>query len=443
MKYEKIYVNGMTCINCQSRIEKVLRENPAVTEVSVSYEKGTAEYRYDPKKTTQKQIMETIKSLGYEASTEVFSGKSKWFRAIGEIVIIAVLFLILQYTGLLNRMVPGSLADSEMGYRMLFVIGLITSVHCVAMCGGISLSQTLHDSNSGKMFRNTFMYNLGRLTSYTVIGGILGGVGSLAGIGNNLQSSPFLQGSIKLAAGIFMIIMGINMLGIFPGLRRVRLQLPFFKKTAGKGRTPFIVGLCNGLMPCGPLQAMQIAALASGSVSSGALSMLCFSLGTVPLMLGFGSVISALGKKFTRQILKSGAILVVVMGLAMMSQGMALAGLNSRSSNSSGSISADKNSWDNTDVAVEKEGIQYVSSTLESGHYPDITVRAGEPVEWKIEAAESNINGCNYKIIQQDFGIEHTFEKGENAICFTPEKEGVYTYSCWMGMITGKIYVEN
>ena len=104
---------------------------------------------------------------------------------------------------------------------------------------------------------------------------------------------------------------------------------------------------------------------------------------------------------------------------------------------------AEKNSRDNTDVAVEKEGIQYVSSKLESGHYPDITVRAGEPVEWKIEAAESNINGCNNKIIQQDFGIEHSFEKGENVIYFTPEEEGVYTYSCWMGMITGKMYVEN
>lgn len=49
--------------------------------------------------------------------------------------------------------------------------------------------------------------------------------------------------------------------------------------------------------------------------------MLCFSLGTVPLMLGFGSFFSALGKKFTRQILKIGAVLVVVMGLSMMAQG--------------------------------------------------------------------------------------------------------------------------
>ena len=84
-------------------------------------------------------------------------------------------------------------------------------------------------------------------------------------------------------------------------------------------------------MPCGPLQSMEIVALASGSWVAGAFSMFCFSMGTVPLMFGFGSIFSALGKKFTRQILKTGAILVVVMGLAMMSQGSMLSGLESRS----------------------------------------------------------------------------------------------------------------
>ena len=84
---------------------------------------------------------------------------------------------------------------------------------------------------------------------------------------------------------------------------------------------------------------MEIVALASGSWASGAFSMFCFSLGTVPLMLGFGSIFSALGKKFTRQILKTGAILVVVMGLAMMSQGSALSGFGKQVRRKGGSRS--------------------------------------------------------------------------------------------------------
>ena len=195
-------------------------------------------------------------------------------------------------------------------------------------------------------------------------------------------------------------------------------------------------------MPCGPLQSMEIVALASGSWVAGAFSMFCFSLGTVPLMLGFGSLdTSEAGKKFTRQILKTGAILVVVMGLAMMSQGSVLSGLESRSGEKVAAEADNVQNDDQTDVAVEKDGVQYVSSTLRSGWYPDITVKAGEPVKWEINVPEGSINGCNYRMILQDFGMDHTFENGENVIEFIPEKEGVYTYSCWMGMITGTIYV--
>lgn len=82
------------------------------------------------------------------------------------------------------------------------------------------------------------------------------------------------------------------------------------------------VGLLNGLMPCSPLQSMQLAALASLSPIKGALSMLFFSLGTTPLMLGLGSLTAALGQRFNRAVLRAGA----VMGLAMLSQGAALAG---------------------------------------------------------------------------------------------------------------------
>ena len=101
-----------------------------------------------------------------------------------------------------------------------------------------------------------------------------------------------------------------------------------------------------------------------------------------------------------------------------------------------------ENHTQDTGTAVEENGVQYISSTLESGHYPNIKVKVGIPVEWKIQADGNSINGCNYKIIQKDLGIEYDFGEGENQIQFIPEKEGVYTYSCWMGMITGKIYVE-
>lgn len=436
----------MTCINCQTRIASALKDRSGITEVSVSYETGTAEFSYDPEMVSLDQIITMIDDLGYETSAQNTSKKKVILRAVREIAIIAVLFFLLQRCGILNRLVPNSLADSEMGYGMLFVIGLITSVHCIAMCGGINLSQTLQKDTSTEisraMFRNTLEYNIGRVVSYTVIGGVLGAVGALAGIGGSLQTSTLFQGILKLFAGIIMVVMGVNMLGIFPGLRRLAVHIPNFnkktkQKSGRKPRTPFFIGLCNGLMPCGPLQSMQVVALASGNPLTGALSMLCFSLGTVPLMLGFGSAVSMLGKRFTRQVLKAGAILVVVMGLSMMVQGGTLSGLNSKVT---GTLMAE-----NTDVDKKNtDETQYITSTLQPGRsYPDITVKAGEPVKWTVEAPDGSVNGCNYKIIQQDLGIEYAFDEGENVIEFTPEKAGTYTYTCWMGMITGKIYVES
>lgn len=448
MERGQLYIDGMTCINCQNRIKNCLSKRTGIKDVFVSYETGRATFLYDINEITLDEIIRMVEALGYKVYSKEHSRKEAVLRAIKELLVILVVFFVLQHWGILNRLAPDSLADTGMGYGMLFIIGLITSVHCIAMCGGINLSQTLQKEVSEelgrKMFKNALAYNTGRVVSYTVIGGVLGATGSLIGISNSLQASSAFQGGLKIFAGMIMIIMGVNMLGIFPGLRRLKFRLPVSNsKLAGKKSTPFIVGLCNGFMPCGPLQSMQVVALASGNVMTGAFSMFCFALGTVPLMLGFGSVVSALGKHFTRQVLKLGAILVVVMGLSMLSQGSTMSGLNNQIAGAFSTITAAMNRNNATDRAVEKNGIQYVSSTLESGHYPDITVKAGEPVQWTIQASENNINGCNYKIFLQDFNQEHTFEAGKNVIKFIPEKEGTYTYSCWMGMITGKIYVES
>ena len=462
MEHAKLYINGMTCINCQTRIQNALTKHPGITQAAVSYETETADILYDSSVISLEQIQGLIDELGYSASVQKTSRAKIVNQTLRELDIIVILYFLLRHFGILNYLAPASLADAQMGYGMLFVIGLITSVHCIAMCGGINLSQTLQKDSepsanvSRAMFQNAAAYNAGRIISYTIIGGILGGIGAFTGMAGTLQTSSFFQVLLKLLAGALMVVMGINMLGLFPGLRRFHLQipLPHFqkgrpKKASHKRRTPFIIGLFNGLMPCGPLQSMQIVALASANPFTGALSMFFFALGTIPLMLGFGSIVAGLGKRFTKQVLKCGAILVVVMGLSMMSQGTALSGINSKintlfsAKDETTMKTSDPNHLNDSDTNMENDDIQYVSSTLESGHYPDITVKAGTPVKWTIHAEKSSINGCNYKILLPDFDTECVFEEGDNTIEFAPKETGIYTYSCWMGMITGKIYVES
>lgn len=68
-------------------------------------------------------------------------------------------------------------------------------------------------------------------------------------------------------------------------------------------------------------------------------------------------------------------------------------------------------------------------------------VMAGTPVKWTIEVPARTLNGCNYKLFIPEYNITHTFQTGTNVIEFTPEKSGVFQYSCWMGMIRGTINV--
>lgn len=430
-------IGGMSCINCQTKIESHLSKINGVSRITVSWKKGTAIIEFDEDKVSLETIISEIKKLGYKVLSDGFS-TTQAYSAIFYIAVIALLFVFLQKTGIMNRLVPGSIASSKMSYALLFVTGLLTSVHCVAMCGGINLSQSLTPVHH-KVYLPSLLYNLGRVTSYTLIGFVLGFAGFFLGgeTGGELSIPLLIQGVLKLIAGVLMLLMGISLLGIFPFLRNITPHLPAFlsKKIAStqvQKQTPFIVGFLNGFMPCGPLQAMWVVALAAGNPVSGALSMLFFSAGTVPLMLGLGSVISILGKKYTEVVMKIGAVLIVVMGLSMVSQGFALGGWGSSTNEVKTAASG---------IVIE-DGKQIVKSTLNPYRYPAITVKKGIPVHWEINASEESLNGCNYRMIFRDFGFNYQMDYGTNVIEFTPEKAGTFQYTCWMGMVRGVITVE-
>ena len=465
----------MTCINCKKAIENGLGNITGVESVSVNYKTGKCEITIDTGLVGWKDIFNAIENLGYTVGN---NKKTDLINIVSIVVIIVSLYYFLEQTGLLNLLNFEKVADSTMGFGMLFVIGLMTSVHCIAMCGGINVSQCLSEN---KKFSGLYpvMYNLGRVVSYTVIGFVLGFAGMFFGTGENLGVSSIIQGLIKSFAGIYMVIMGVNMLGFVPQIKRLTFHLPnFIGKFRVKNSQPFVVGLLNGFMPCGPLQSIQLVALATGNPFTGGLSMFAFSLGTVPLMLGLGSLVSVLGKRFTDRMMTVGAILVTVMGLAMISQGASLTGMiksenlmvlvvmlafmciveninfNKRQVKTvslmiilfigifTSRFMAINYVSENDESSYHMEnGVQVVESQLASGKYPSIKVKKDVPVRWIINAPDGSINGCNYKIYINSYGIEHTFQKGENIIEFTPTKSESIGYSCWMGMIKGNINV--
>ncbi|MBR4322154.1 heavy-metal-associated domain-containing protein [Treponema sp.] len=133
VKDVRLNIGGMTCINCQTKIERGLLKLSGVKDAKVSWEKGEAEVTYDEKAISLKEICSEIEKLCYRIHNGSLAsriGQALFFAAV-----IALIFFILQKTGVMNLLVPSSLASSKMGYGLLFVTGLLTSVHCLAMCG--------------------------------------------------------------------------------------------------------------------------------------------------------------------------------------------------------------------------------------------------------------------------------------------------------------------
>ncbi|MDR3048560.1 MAG: sulfite exporter TauE/SafE family protein [Elusimicrobiota bacterium] len=451
METNIIYIGGMTCINCQNRIEKALRAVAGIKSASVSYQDSKAIVVYDGAVISLKEIYAVIEKLNYLVLDE--NPKKQPLdisRIIAMLIIILALYIVIWQMGFSALSGAFPTAEFGMGYAMLFVIGLITSFHCIAMCGGINLSQCIPrkkqiGANKISSLHPSLLYNLGRIVSYTIVGAIVGGLGSL------ISFSGAMRGIVQIAAGIFMVIMGVNMLGLFPFLRSIVPRLPkiFTQKIdsqKGSGKSPLYIGLLNGLMPCGPLQAMQIYALSTASVLHGALSMFFFSLGTAPLMFGLGALSSILSRKFTNKVMSIGAVLVAALGLTMFSQGLTLSGWTAPLDAVSDAIYNRFNSQtmdmseDDTEYSIEN-GVQIVRSTLSSGRYPSITVEANIPVKWIIDAPQGSINGCNNRMQIPEYGIEHKFVYGGNIIEFVPSKTGKFRYSCWMGMIRSVIIV--
>jgi sulfite exporter TauE/SafE/copper chaperone CopZ len=444
VKTRTLRVADMACVSCERKIEKKFRQTPGIVEAKAKFADGSVQVTYDADVIDVPVMEKLIEELDYHMTKEERPRRlsDTVLQVIWVSIALYELYAILDRFELLNIFYNFPEAKMGMGYGMLFMVGLLTSVHCVAMCGGINLSQSLpravEESLRNKaaarfaVVRSGFLYNLGRVVSYTLIGGLVGMLGAA------VSPSENLRGVIQLVAGAFMVMMGLNMLNFFPWLRHLTPRMPkIFADKGGKNNGPLYVGLLNGLMPCGPLQAMQLYALSTGSFIKGASAMFVFSAGTLPLMFGLSALSSILNKKFTRGMMTAGAAMVIVLGIAMFGSGMSLTGISLASASRGGESAIAQ------EAAVGNEGdVQLVRTELKPGRYDPIKVQAGIPVRWTIHAEPGTVNGCNNRIVIPEYDrLQKKLALGDNVVEFTPTRTGTFAYTCWMGMIRGKITV--
>lgn len=444
-----IGVDGMTCGSCEGRIERAVAGLEGVRSVKASATLGEVEVGFDPALTDAAAIEAAVGAAGYAVRTDAARRRARGVLPfLGLLAVVGGVILVLRLAG--GATFLPSVSQS-MGYGLILLVGLVTSVHCIAMCGGIVLSQGIsrgaraEGTDRGGSLRPNLLYNAGRVLSYTVIGGVVGGFGSLFSL------STALKGAIPVIAGAFMVFLGVRMLGLFPRLSRLRIRIPGLGagrlEAAAARRGPFLVGLLNGLMPCGPLQTMQVYALGTGSVLAGAFSMFLFSVGTVPLLLGFGALGSLLSARFTRRLAMASGVLVAVLGLVMFARGLGLYGIAlprigpavAEARAAGPGLSA----VTPTGAAVARlgDGVQEVTTRVLSDSYQPFVVQQGVPVRWTIEVKAGDLNGCNYALVVPAYGIRKKLAPGKNVVEFTPGRAGSLAYTCWMGMITSTIQV--
>lgn len=425
IKRDKIKVYEMTCTSCENRVEEAIKQLEGVMYAKASYSGQYAEVEYNDELCSLSRIKAAIRNSGY--STQSFND----YKFMGILIVVAAVVLL----GLKTSGFDMEEKLTNASYAVLFFVGVLTSIHCVGMCGGIMLSQSLSTESRNKFeaIQPALLYNLGRVVSYTILGGIIGALGSVFSL------SIIGKAAMQIFAGVFMIMMGFNMAG-FSTFRKFQIKLPQFAcKTKNKSGSPFIVGLLNGLMPCGPLQTMQLFALGSGSAVKGALAMFVFSIGTVPLMLTFGALSGLLSKGYTKKILKLSGVLIIALGLIMGNRGLALAGININPMTAlANDLSASSNA--NVAKATLQDGIQIINMTADNnGYTPNaFYVQKGIPVRWIIDGKE--MNTCNNAIVARELNLEWKIKKGENIKEFTPGDKDI-NFSCWMGMIRGVIKV--
>lgn len=428
MKKIKLKISGMTCKNCEKRIQETFEKVEGVMDVTISLRKTELNLTFDESKLSIFDIKKKLESIGYQAAP-IRKKENKFFSVILNILfVLCFVFVQEKFAYMFSPTI-----NEGSGNIMLLFVGMLTSFHCISMCGGINISQCNNNTSQNKNTKNNILpsvlYNLGRVVSYTIIGGIVGGIGSVLSLNQNVKVG------IMVVAGLSMILMACRMGNLFSFLKN--RKSPFSKILNIKTKirlsfpnSPFVIGMLNGLMPCGPLQSMQIYALSTGSVLNGATSMFLFSVGTFPLMFLLGYISTLLTFKFRQNAIKFGTMLLIVLGINMIGRGASLAGFN-----------INIFSKQNVAVSTLKDNIQVVETTMKSGEYEAIEIKVNVPVKWIIYADEESLNGCNNPIVIPEYGIEITLQPGENIIEFLPTSEGDFLYTCWMGMIKGTIYV--
>ncbi len=447
-RFATVCIGGMTCASCELLLERKLKAVPGVKEVDISHRTGIARITAKADQLpSAERISAAIEKAGYTVIDEnapsissMSPDKRKWMEIGVALLVIFAGYKLLQAFDLV------SLAPSTSGALSLggvLIIGLVAGTSsCLAVTGGLLLAlaakhNELHQAETPwQKFKPLLHFNIGRLASYFILGGLVGV------LGQSITLSTRMTGYMNIAVALIMLFLALSILEIVPkGSFPIRPPKKLSRWIANLSESdhpaaPLALGAFTFFLPCGFTQSLQLVALASGSFMTGAMVMFAFALGTLPSLIGISAISSTATGNFSRIFLRFSGALVLLLALFNLNSGFALTGIDL-----SRVFATGNQQQGNSPAPVINGDTQEVSMAVTSyGYEPsNLTIKAGVPVRWKINGDEAY--GCTSVMTIPSLNISQPLRQGENIIEFTATQKGQLAFMCSMGMVRGSFTV--
>lgn len=328
-------------------------------------------------------------------------------------------------------------------YIAIFFTGLtVGGLTCMAVQGGLLTSvlaaQQKNELASQTPIRKLFpvlSFISTKLISHMILGALLGLFGQVLAISENTRVI------IQILASVYMILVALNLLNIHPIFRYVIPTPPKFLFKIAKSESkksdlfaPSVLGFLTIFIPCGTTLAMEALAISSGSPLVGMTIMGLFVLGTIPMFLGLGVIMSTLTDKFKTGFLKLAGLIVLILGLSSLNGTMASAGLPYVEFTSSTNVQAVNSKIIN--------GSQVARIDITQSGYNPTYIQLQKDIPTKLQLNANGVYTCALAFRAPGLGLSQDLPPtGSTELSFTPTKPGRYNFSCSMGMYRGTIEV--
>ena len=446
MKEIEIPIKGMHCRSCELLVTEKLEKLPGVKKVRVSFVTKKAHLYYEKYMPTSRAISAAIDDAGYSVGYDKKPTLTKDSKVYTDVIIgmIIVSIIVAVLTGLgINKISNINTTGMSDGVIAL-VLGLTAGFStCMALIGGLILSisskfaEKHPTATTLQKFRPHLFFNLGRILSFIILGGLIGILGSAFSVQGKLL------GLLTIGIGLVMGLLGLQLTELFPKLSSLSFSLPSgisrilgIKKHGEREyshKNSMLIGASTFFLPCGFTQAMQLFAISTGSWYQGAIIMGAFAIGTAPGLLGVGGLTSIVKGSFAKKFFRIVGVAVVGMALINVTNGYNLLGL--------GDIFAGQ-TYSNPQPSAN-DIILKTTFRLNSDITPNkFVAKVGEKTTIEVDVKEDG-QGCMSTIMIPGLVDNPQFLKGGRIIymTFTADRPGTYQITCAMGINRGTLTV--